>query len=667
MSRKKLNSIGIRLTLGIGAVVTLTIALLFVAIYQNEKEQHLNQLRAQADALLSEMILTRNWIASYNGVWTKTPGSYYLEAEDGYYQKSPAMVTKELSLLSNETDDYHFHITSMILTNPENAPDSFEEQALVHFEEDATPIASLDTLNGESFYRLMIPLEVKESCLECHADQGYQIGDMRGGLSVMVSTQEMDASLQDSRRFLTFSAIGIVGVVMAALYLMVRNMITIPVGELKDVATAIGAGDYSARSELQTDDELQIFSETLNQMVGNLQISQESLERRIAQRTHELDAISEIALILSRAGDLESVLREALEKILDVSGADGGFVQIYEDENTTRMVSYLGLKEYVVNCFQQLEKEYDSAPILQPVDVQDVQEEVCRTFYPTHCCLQPEGCSASSEGYRRSVAIVLYSRNRAVGKLVLFSKKDSSFSPELVQLLESIGNQLGIAIESSLYHHQSEQITVLEERARISRELHDSLAQTLGWLSIKAELLEDDIKQGEIERANTEIEEIRKVVRDSSYDVRESIDGLRTHPTGNFSVTAAAWIAEFRQRSGLETTFHARDVDGRIPPLVELELLRILQEALTNIRKHAQARQIQIHLERAQKFFILRIEDDGIGFECDAAQRSQHFGLSIMRERAERLGGSFELESVLGKGTVILAKLPMSPLKKPSF
>ena len=659
MNKSKFNSIGVRLTLGIGAVVTLTIVLLFIAIYQNEKEQHLNQIHAQADALLSEMALVRNWVASYEGVWTNTPGSFYLETEDGYYQKSPAMVTKELSLLSNESGDYRFHITSLMLTNPDNAPDSFEHDALVHFEEEFEPVASFDRTGDQPFYRLMIPLEVKESCLECHAAQGYQVGDVRGGLSVMVSTKEMDTALQRSRRMLTFSAIGIVSLVMITLYLMVRKMVILPVGELKAVTVAIGDGDYAVRSDMQTGDELQIFGQTLNQMVSNLQVSQNSLEKRISQRSHELDTISEIALILSRAGDLDTVLKEALVKIVNIANADGGFVQIYEDEHKARMISHFGLPDMVVNCFQQIESEYAPAPIQASVEVQDVHVEMCRTLYPSHQCLAPEGCQANQAGYQRAASIVLRSRNRAVGKLVLFSKDAASFAPELMQLLESIGNQLGIAIENAIYHQQIEQIAMLEERTRISRELHDSLAQTLGWLSIKTELLEEDLQQGETERATAEIKEIRNVVRDASYDVRESIDGLRTHPTGNLALTAAAWIAEFRQRSGLETTFHARDVEGQLPPLVESELLRILQEALTNVRKHANAQHIQIDLDIQNNFAILRIEDNGAGFVYNPDLRSQHFGLSIMRERAERLGGAFDVQSEPGKGTVILAKLPI--------
>jgi len=108
---------------------------------------------------------------------------------------------------------------------------------------------------------------------------------------------------------------------------------------------------------------------------------------------------------------------------------------------------------------------------------------------------------------------------------------------------------------------------------------------------------------------------IRRVVRDACYDVRESIDGLRTTPTGDLTTTAAAWISEFRQRSGLLTDFRAMDGDVQLSAIIESELLRILQEALTNVRKHAQAQQVRVNLQIKGSFAELIVEDDGCGFE----------------------------------------------------
>ncbi len=654
------SSIGMRLTLSIGLIITLTIILLFISIYQNEKEQHLKQIHTQAEALLSEMAVAREWVSSYNGVWTKTPGDFYLRSENGYYQKSPAMVTKELSSLSNQRDDYHFHITSLILTNPENTPDNFEHDALIQFEEEAVPIAAVDRTGSEPVYRLMIPLKVQESCLECHDTEGYQTGDIRGGLSVLIPINEMDASLASSRRILSLSAISLVSLVMIALYIMVRKMIISPVGQLKNVAIAVGDGNYDVKCNLNTGDELEVFGQTLNQMVENLKASQDTLKKRVVQRSEELNTISEIALIISRAGALESVLTEALTKVLHVSGTSGGFVQVFNEDNT-RIAAHVGLPESVLKCFRYAQDQLPPSLLENPIQVYEVPPQICKTLYPEHICLAEGGCHATTEGYIRASSILLKSRSRSVGKMVLFSKKETSFSRERMQLLESIGNQLGVAIENESYHQRIEQIAVLEERTRISRELHDSIAQTLGWLSLKTEMLEEDLALGAVEKSSEEIKTIRNVVRDACYDVRESIDGLRTHPSGNLTVTVAAWVAEFRQRSGLETSFHARNAEVRLSPIVENELFRILQEALTNIRKHAKAKEVQVDLHVEENFAELVIEDDGCGFKYDPSQADRHFGLRIMRERAERLGGSFKVMSSPDLGTIISAKLPLYP------
>ena len=661
------SSIGMRLTLSIGFIITLTSLFLFFGIYRREEEQRIQQINTQAQALITEMIVAREWVSSYNGIWTTSPGDYYLNEENGYYQKSPAMVTKELSNLSDDKGYYRFHITSLILMNPENAPDNFEHHALMQFDEVPEPITAIDRSGDEPVYRLMIPLKVEESCLECHYDQGYQIGDIRGGLSVLVPISQMDASLAKTRRILIFSALSIVGLVMIALYILVRRMVISPVGELKKIALAVSEGDYDARCQLNTGDELEVFGQTLNQMVSNLKISQDSLNQRIIQRTQELDTISEVALIISRAGALEDVLKEALEKVIHTAEASGGMIQLFE-KDSTRIASHQGLSPSIIHCFNHARQKrnipHEILPAQEHIFVREITPGTCKKLFADLQCPEGEkGCRAISDNYARLASVLLKSRSRSLGAIILFSEKEDSFSPEIMQLLECIGNQLGVAIENANFHQSSEKIAVLEERTRISRELHDSLAQTLGWLSIKTELLEDDLNLGKIEESKTEMKAIRRVTRDACYDVRESINGLRTRPTGDLSITAATWIAEFRQRSGLITDFHAMDEKVPLSPIVETELLRILQEALTNIRKHANAERVRIDLQIKGDFAELIIEDDGSGFEYHAEQEGNHFGLRIMRERAERLAGTFKIKSKVGEGTQIRVTLPLYPSK----
>lgn len=664
--REKLRSnLGVRLTLSIGLVIAVTSVLLFFGIYRLEKQQAMQHIHTEAQALLTEMIVLREWVAHYKGVWTTEPGEYFLDDEGGFYRKSPAMVTKELSDLSDEKGYYRFHITSLNLTNPENMPDNFEHDALSQFEYAPVPVSSFESFGDEPVYRLMIPLMVQESCLECHKDQGYEIGDVRGGLSVLIPTSEMEASLANSRRVLVFSALSIVGLVMVTLYFMIRRMVIAPVRQLKTVADSVGEGNYDIQSTLSTGDELEVFGQTLNQMTANLKVSRDSLTRRIFERTQELDAISDVALIISRAGDLVDVLEEALTTVVEVANAAGGLIQLFEGDRI-RVAAHTALPSGVLNCmnflFQEKEHGSELRQVREAVRTAEINGLICEAIFPGSQCKTGNGaCASISEDYSQLVSILLSSRRRSLGVLTLFSVDSNAFSTESMPLLECIGHQLGVAVENAKFHQRTEQVAILEERTRISREMHDSLAQTLGWLRIKTEMLENDLNLEHFEKSQTDIMEIRRVVRDACYDVRESIDGLRTRPTGDLFSTAAAWVSEFRQRSGLLTDFRAMDESVHLSAVVEAELLRILQEALTNVRKHAQAEKVRVELQVKGNFAELVVEDDGIGFEYLKSQDKKHFGLRIMRERAERLGGVFRVDTALGRGTKIIALLPFHP------
>ena len=646
--RPRLN-LGSRLTLSIGLVIGITSLAFFVGIYRLQEQQARHQLEIQAQALLTEMVGLREWIAAYGGVWTTQPGELYLEARDGFYRKSPAMVTKELSNLLNAKSDFRFHITSLRLKNPANAPDDFERQALHGFEQTAVPVSSLETVNGARVYRMMIPLKTEPACLECHADQGYQVGDIRGGLSVLVPMAAVDQNLAASRLALIFSAGVITALVMIALYVLVRRVIVAPVSQLKAVAVAVGQGDYSARCQLHTGDELEMLSATWNQMLTHLQTSRDALQRRVEQRTRELDALSEIALALSRAGTLDEVLSEALETVLRVTAAAGGVIHLGEAERLRLIVARGVSNTLLANLESNAAAQRLMRQVLetgQPSHVQDLGDETWQ-----RACFG-SACAAL-------VVIPLRSRDRALGTLSLFSSVPTEFAPETVQLLSCIGNQLGVAIEKAQFHERAEQVAVLEERARIARELHDSLAQTLGYLNLKTELVEGMLQHGAWTNAQNEMSDIRRVVREACYDVRESIDGLRTRLSdgGGLIPMAARYLHEFGQRAGLVAEYVVADGEIHLSPLAETEVLRIIQEALMNVRKHAQASRVRVMIKSEGGAAHIEIADDGRGFDLNTLPPAQHFGLRIMRERAERLGGTFQVESAPGQGTRVTVRL----------
>lgn len=636
-------NLGVSLALNIGAVIALASAFLFVGLYRQEEQRAMQLINKQAESLLSAMVVVREWVSSYQGVWTTAPGERYYEEDDGRYLKTPAMVTKELSHLSDTKGYYRFHITSLKPVNPENKPDDFEHHALLVFESQPEAFSAIELdENGRPLYRLMIPLKAQVSCLKCHGDLGYKEGDVRGGLSILLPMDEINASLVASRQSLAVSALGISILVMTTLYFLVYRVVVLPVRHLTHITEIIGQGDYSARCQLETHNELQTLGNSFNQMTANLQASHETLRERIEQRTLELASISEIAQIVSGSKGLQSIMDEALARIAQVTGIAGGAVWLLEGARISPLAS------------RDFPQEWLSAIPENAEALNQIKNKNAYTLLPL------KGRNPSEEQTKKLVLIPMISREKSLGVLGLRSLFENGPSFETLQLMHCIGAQLAVAIENAKYHEQVQELAVLEERQRISRELHDSLAQTLGWLNIKVEIMQDHLQEQGNEKIRAELGHIHHVIREAGYDVRESIDGLRAQPTEDIKTSMQVWIATFRQRSPLNIQFSVPEEAIDLPAIVNTELIRILQEGLTNIRKHARASHVQIALGRSGDFIELSIQDDGQGFDYHTNQGANHFGLRIMRERAERLGGTFELDTAPRRGTKLLARIPIS-------
>lgn len=651
---KPLNiNLGARLTLSIGASIVLVSIGLFIWLYQLQEKQAMEQVEVQASALLTEMMIIRDWVAEYGDVWTTQPGELYVEGRDGFYRKSPGMVTKEISLLTNSRENFQFHITSLQLKNPENAPDQFELHALLQFEEMPATVSQIEVINGERYYRQMIPLVTQASCMECHP--GAQIGEIRGGISVLVPMKEVDASLATSRQALVTTASVIVLFMMTLLYWLVRRMVINPLNQLRGAAQAMGEGNYQTTHLLQTGDELQTLSETFNHMAGNLKAYQDSLQKQIQERTRELHAISEIALAVSRSHDLKTVLSEALDHALQASQMDAGIIHLFGANGKLAITIKKGVPEDVANCMVTA-AQGDGCTMWEVG--QGVKKINLETTEEHTACVQA-GCPAIQRGYRGLVIVPLRSSNRVFGALTLIQKQGAELSPEKTEFISCLGNQLGVAVENSHFQVEVERLAILEERSRIARELHDSLAQTLGWLNLKMDMLMQTLEAGNLPETREEAYRVQQVVGQACFEVRESIDGLRTHPANGFCNAVSAYTTEFSQRTGLPIQLQM-DKDCHLAPLVEVEALRILQEALTNVYKHARARLVNVTIATKDDVVDMSIQDNGEGFNPITPKGGLHYGLQIMRERAERVDGSFQLQSGSGLGTHIRVRLPRS-------
>lgn len=272
---------------------------------------------------------------------------------------------------------------------------------------------------------------------------------------------------------------------------------------------------------------------------------------------------------------------------------------------------------------------------------------------------QTDLCLCVDAKVNEAAFVPLILNNVAVGVLWSARTKPDPYTADDLLGLERLANQSVIAIQHSLMAAQIQSLAVVGERARIAREMHDSLAQILGYMNLQAQTLEALLKQNRHEALFAEIKRMREAIQTAHADVRENILSLRTTLSTEAGVASAIleYLDGFSLQTGIEIKLE-NHLDGhlRLSPLAEVQLVCVLQEALANVRKHAKATEVAIKLTRQVGCAHLEISDNGIGFVEQAD--SQRFGLYTMRERAQQVGGKLSISSRVGQGTTVICELP---------
>ncbi len=202
---------------------------------------------------------------------------------------------------------------------------------------------------------------------------------------------------------------------------------------------------------------------------------------------------------------------------------------------------------------------------------------------------------------------------------------------------------------------------ILDERRRIGRETHDGVAQTLGYINLKMKQVRGLLSSHNMEQALSGLDEMQDVTKDAYDDIRESIDALTIKEDGLPLISILGeYVHDFGERNSIHVEFESPQAPLGLAPLAELQLLRIAQETLTNIRKHASASTVSVKLSNGPQGVEMVIRDDGRGFSTDEsdADSAGHHGLNIIRERAENLGGALFIATAPGQGTEVRVALP---------
>jgi two-component system, NarL family, sensor histidine kinase DegS len=211
---------------------------------------------------------------------------------------------------------------------------------------------------------------------------------------------------------------------------------------------------------------------------------------------------------------------------------------------------------------------------------------------------------------------------------------------------------------------------VMEERERLSRELHDGVAQLVADLLLRLDTIKDLVEADRQREAETELERLHEVADEIYEDIGESIAGLRTNVSKQGLIGALQdYVDQFEERHAIPTTFQSDGAADQLSPLSSLQIFRFIQEALTNVRKHAKAREIRVTITSVGPDQLkIVIADDGQGFTPDNQRngKARPLGMTSMRERIEALSGMFQVNSQPGSGTQVIAIIPIPRTRKES-
>ncbi|TAN44498.1 MAG: DUF3365 domain-containing protein [Nitrospirae bacterium] len=340
------SKLSLKVILTCSLILTTALSISFTHIQMHQQEIIAGQLENEARVLFKQIVITRQWIADHGGIyveklpWTK-PSQYIKNPEIAdvsgkrYIKKTPAMVTKDLALYTKDRELFWFHITSLKLINPENAPDAFEKDALVRFEkENIKELNTVEIIEGSSYFRYISPLYVKESCLTCHGTQGYKVGDVRGAISITLPMSKTVAMINDNKKYMFFAGVITVLSTMTALYLMLKKVVLSPLGNLKESISEFSKGRYNVNNNLKTGDEFEDICRAFGEMTTKINEYHRTLNERINSATYDLTRMNK------RLNKANNLLQEANDKKSD-------FIARASHELRTPLTSIKGAMDYI--------------------------------------------------------------------------------------------------------------------------------------------------------------------------------------------------------------------------------------------------------------------------------------------------------------------------------
>jgi two-component system nitrate/nitrite sensor histidine kinase NarX len=440
-----------------------------------------------------------------------------------------------------------------------------------------------------------------------------------------------------------------------------------PLLRLCDWADLMRGVNFDAQVELPHDSDFSELARDIN-MLGNMinQLSRDTetqLEKHtdyITRESRSLAILYDVASSINLSRDLNELFEKSLESLCNNLNASAGIIRQFMGKNKRDVVASLGdiNHTFLTSADHFLSIDYPSKDIKL--------DRIYRIDSLNHeTVFGPD--SKDHQEKVRVLSILLQYREGILGAIHLFFQDDTSVDLEdYSELLLSIGQHLGSAVEKFRLLEEESELLVMQERTWLSHELHDSLAQTIASLRIQIRVIDETFHSNDEKAIWHQMERIEYTIDQANHQLRELIAHFRVpiNEQGLISSIEES-VRRTQEEMGIPVYFQNKWPEQEFTADVELNVLRIVQECLVNIRKHSQAEVVRVLLSYREGNNIVLIEDDGVGFEESSiiSEGGQHLGLNILRDRAGEINASIDIESEPGDGTRIHLQFKAEPVK----
>ena len=431
---------------------------------------------------------------------------------------------------------------------------------------------------------------------------------------------------------------------------IIAPLVVVGVLEVVRVAT-IGATSLQSRLLLDglVATALTVMSIFMVRSIGRMQ-------HRLERHNEELLALHSAGLDVAAELSLDAVLNKVVERARTLVGAKYGALSVVNDDGSIQTFITSGVSAEVRARIGPPPVGHGLLGVVlnegERLRLPDIgRDPRSHGFPPNHPVM------------RSLLAVPITCKGPFVGNLYLSEKHDGDlFTEGDEETLERFAVQAAIAIDNAHLHRQVADLAVAQERLRIAHEMHDGIAQVLGYVNTKVQAATEYLRRDKTEEGLVQLRELATAAREAYGDVREAIVDLRTlpGPARDFEEVLREYIDRWKEQSGVDAGF-VIDAGLVIPAGIELQLVRIIQESLTNVRKHAKATAASVEVRRRDGKLLLTVRDDGVGIAQGLRSRGvfPRFGLATMRERVESIGGTFAIDSTAGAGTTVTAEVPL--------